>query len=208
MAENLTADTLWRTLYALKETPRQGWLDRGIPAANAESVADHSHFTALIAWTIACDDDSLDANKVLQLATIHDVAEALVGDLPPYEAHEIPDRQDIEAMNAFFGVRRERSAENAARKRTAETAATERILGMLSGAAQSGWRALLEEYEAQQTPEARLVKQVDRLEVFIQSRLYAERFPEAPLAGFTDMALKTITHPALVAIRDAFLTKD
>ena len=67
------------------------------------------------------------------------------------------------------------------------------------------WEELWREYEEQITPEARLVKQVDKLEVFIQSRLYAEQYPDAPVIGFADMARQAIDHPLLVGIRDAFL---
>lgn len=196
---------LWQILYALKSTPRQGWLDRGIPALDAESVADHSLMTAMIAWVVACNDKALDASKVLQLALIHDAEEAIVGDLPPYDAGELPDPADTEAIRAFFSVRRMRTPENAAQKREAEAAASSVILNLLPDTPRDAWSALRQEYEAQESAEARFVKQVDRLEAFIQSRMYAERFPEAPVRGFTDMAMKEILHPELVRIRDAFL---
>ena len=54
MSTNLLA--FFRAIEALKRTPRTGWLDRGIPATEAESVADHTLLTALIAWTLALDD--------------------------------------------------------------------------------------------------------------------------------------------------------
>jgi 5'-deoxynucleotidase YfbR-like HD superfamily hydrolase len=67
---------------------------------------------------------------------------------------------------------------------------------------------LWQEYEAQSTPEARFVKQVDRLEAFLQSRTYAAADPDLPLWGFSDMAAKEIDHPALTAIRDAALARE
>lgn len=206
-AEHDNADiALWRTMYALKTTLRQGWLDRGIPEVDTESVADHSHLTAMIAWVVALGDDTLDADRVLQLATIHDVAESIVGDRPPYDAHEVPDPSDTVALRAFFSTRKARSAENAAAKRADETAAMARILELLLTSASSTWAELWAEYETQESPESRFVKQVDRLEAFIQSRLYAERYPDVPVEGFTDMAMHDISHPRLVEIRDAFLS--
>lgn len=194
---------LWATLYKLKEIPRTGWVDRGIPAVEAESVADHSFFTMLLAWVVAHDDSSLDSDRVLQLALIHDAAEAIAGDIPPYNADEIPD--DPGSRREFFAVRRQHTPASKARKQAIEAAAAEQLMAMLPESIRDGWHDLWHEYEAQETPEARLVKDADRLEVFIQSRLYAAKYPDAPVEGFTDMAIQGITHPALVKIRDAFL---
>lgn len=198
------ADTqLWKTLYQLKSVPRTGWLDRGIPVAEAESVADHSLFVAMICNVVAGNDVDLDANRVLRLALIHDVAESIAGDWPPYEPEDIP--TDIEDQRAFFAVRRQRSPENDARKRLAEEAAFDRLAKMLPATTEVIWRELWGEYESQSSPEAQFVKQVDRLEAFIQSRIYAERYPDAPVDGFADMARQAITHSLLIPIRDAFL---
>jgi putative hydrolase of HD superfamily len=194
---------LWSTLYALKRLPRTGWVDRGIPLAEVESVADHSFFTMLIAWVASHDDASLDANRVLQLALIHDVAEAIAGDMPPYDPEDIP--TDPEARRAFFAVRRDRTPGNRARKDAIEAEAATKVMAMLPESVRDTWQRLWNEYEAQESPEAQLVKQVDKLEAFIQSRLYAPRFPDAPVEGFADMARQAITHPLLVPIRDAFL---
>lgn len=203
MPEVGTPMKLWKTLYELKTLPRTGWVDRGIPANEAESVADHSFFTMLIAWVVAHDDESIDANRVLQLALIHDVAESIAGDIPPYDPQDIPD--DADARTTFFSVRLNRSPENKARKDAIESAAAEQIMAMLPHSIRSIWQELWHEYEQQESPEARLVKQVDRLEAFIQSRLYAGQYPDAPVIGFADMARNAIDHPLLIEIRDAFL---
>ena len=197
---------LFWTLERLKRTRRTGWVDRGVPEAEVESVADHTLLTALLAWLAAQGEPDLDPVRVLKLALIHDLAEAIVGDQPPYEPHEVPAREDRDALRAFFRVRHLRSPENAARKRQAEREATERILALLPANARDEVRALWNEYEAQATPEARFVKQVDRLEAYLQSRAYAASDPDLPLDGFADMADKEIDHPALVAIREAART--
>jgi putative hydrolase of HD superfamily len=197
--------TLFTTLASLKETPRTGWLDRGIPPGETESVADHSLMTALIAWFLALDEPSLDADRVLKLAVIHDIAESIVGDIPPYSPEELPDPDDEEALRAFFSVRRVASPKAAAKKHAAEQAAANELFGLLPEGARDEVRSLWEEYESRATPEARFVKDVDRLEVFLQARRYWKRYPDVPLAGFTDMALEGLEHPVLQAIRDAEL---
>jgi putative hydrolase of HD superfamily len=194
---------LFRTLENLKRTKRAGWIDRGVPSADVESVADHTLMTALIAWLLALSDVSLNADRVLKLVMIHDMAEAIVGDRPPYEPHEVPSREEPEVLRAFFSVRHLRTAENAAAKRQDEDAAAARLTSLMPEGAASEIEALWHEYEAQETPEARFVKQVDTLEAYLQSLTYAASAPDLPLWGFTDMARKEIDHPALAAIRDA-----
>lgn len=192
---------LFRTLQQLKRTKRTGWLDRGIPPDETESVADHTLMTALIAWFMALDDPDLDADRVLKLAVIHDLAEAIAGDRPPYEPHEIP-KDDPEALRAFFSVRRVASPEAQAEKHQAEMEAAKEIFGHLPDSTRGEVRSLWEEYEARSTPEARFVKDVDRLEAFLQARAYQREHPDVPLSGFTDMALSGLEHAPLRAIRD------
>lgn len=196
---------LFATLLALKEMPRTGWVDRGIPAERAESVAEHSFQAALIAWmtALAHPERGLDADRVLKLALVHDLAEALLGDLPPYDPGEIPD--DPAERRAFFAVRRVRSPEQAAAKRAAEAEASARLLAMMPEAVRGAIGTLLHEYEARETPESRFVKEVDALETFLQARAYATAYPEVPLEGFTDMARHAIDDPDLAPVRDAEL---
>lgn len=194
---------LLRTFGDLKRLGRTGWVDRGVPSDQVESVADHSLLTAFTAWLAAAEDATLDRDRVLKLALVHDLAEALIGDAPPYEASDVPDRSDPVALRAFFSVRHLRTRENAAAKRKAERTAVQHLLSLMPAAISPEFRDLWEEYDAQATPEARFVKQADRLEAFLQARRYAEDHPDLPLWGFTDMALREVDHPALVAIRDA-----
>lgn len=193
---------LFHTLQILKQTKRTGWLDRGIPHNETESVADHSFMTALMAWIIALDDPDLDADRVLKLAVIHDIAEAIVGDMPPYTPQDIPDRSDIEALRSFFSVRHLRTPENKASKKRAEAEAATRLFGLMPDTASAEISALWNEYEQRSTPEARFVKDIDNLEAFLQSRAYLRDHPDAPVWGFLDMALKEIEHPAPREVRD------
>ena len=192
---------LFSILRSMKTTPRTGWLDRGIPSEEVESVADHSIMTALIAWIVALDEPDLDADKVLKLAIVHDIAEAIVGDRPPYEPHELP-TNDPDALRAFFSVRHLRTPENRSAKQQDEAEAAARLTGLMGDSAAREIGALLQEYEERSTPEAWFVKDVDNLEAFLQSRAYLSHHPDAPVWGFTDMALKEIDHPALRSIRD------
>ena len=65
---------------ALKRLPRTGWVQRGVP--DPESVAAHSFGVAALAAVTASAVGADPARAVL-VAVIHDVAEALTGDLTP-----------------------------------------------------------------------------------------------------------------------------
>ncbi|MCB0047509.1 MAG: HD family hydrolase [Caldilineaceae bacterium] len=142
---------------ALKRLPRTGWLLAGVPAA--ESVADHAYATTLLAMLLAdlinADYASyglsqpLDTDKVLRIALLHDLPESLLTDLP------------------------KRSAELLGRevKHAAEREAAARLLSEFE--AGSAYVALWEEYAGAASPEARLVKDADKLEMVHQARTYA-----------------------------------
>lgn len=195
---------LFRIIANLKRTPRTGWLDRGLPPEAAESVADHGFMTAIIAWVVAHDNPDLDADRVLKLALIHDLAESIVGDRPPYEPHELP-TGDPDALRAFFSVRHVRTPENKAIKQRDEDAAAARLIGLMPESVANEISVLWREYEDGVTPEARFVKNVDLLEAFLQSRTYLREYPDLPVDGFRQMALQEIDDPAIAAIRDAEL---
>jgi putative hydrolase of HD superfamily len=180
---------LIRLLMGLKRLKRTGWLDRGAPPGQVESVADHSYLTALIAWLSALDRPDLDAGKVLKLALVHDVAEAIVGDWPPYAGEEVPAQSDPAALQAFFSVRHLRTPENRIAKQEAEATAFDRISRLMPGRARAEFTSLWQEYEAEETPEARFVKEVDTLEAFLESRVQVRMTPGLPVDGFTDMAM-------------------
>lgn len=192
----------------LKRVPRTGWLDRGIPSGDVESVADHSWFVGLAAWALALDDPALDADLVLRLAIIHDLAEALTGDIPPYAPEEIPDPADEAAFTAFFARRQLASPERADAKRAAAQDAMTALLASLPETVRQVFRETWDIYERRASPEARFVKDLDRLDAFMQARHYAAQYPDRPVAGFTEMARDAIVAPAVRAVRDELLTRE
>ncbi len=122
----------------LKRTPRSGW--QFLVGASGESVADHSFRVAVIAFVLArLHDQSVDADRVLSLALVHDLAEARTGDL--------------NYMNQKYA-------------RADEVRAAADMLDGLPFAAELG--ALLEEYRDEATPEAVLAHDADQLEMLVQ----------------------------------------
>ena len=200
----------WAT--RLKGIPRTGWLDRGIPPRQVESVADHSLGVALLAWASAVERQSqgleIDPARVALLAIFHDLGEAETGDIPPYDPAALPAETAGSERRAFLDLRHVRDKKSQAAKRANEDAAVRGLLEVLPDAVRSDLRSLWEELHQGTSVEARFVKQVDRLETFLQSRAYLTDNPEAPMESFRHEALQTLDDPLLTAMRDATLADE
>lgn len=194
----------------LKSVPRTGWRDRGLDPLQVESVADHSFAVALLAWACAlqrhAEGAAIDPERVLKLAIIHDLAEAETGDATPYDPAAIPSEHDPPARRAFLETHHSRDPDRRAAKRADEDAVMRTLIAELPDATRSALGELWDELQLGESPEARFVKQVDRLETFLQSRLYLETDPTLPVASFQQEVLETIDDPLLATIRDAALT--
>lgn len=161
-------------LYQLKQLYRQGWLRHGVPAQQAESVAEHSFGVAMLAlWLMEAEFPALDRLRVLQMALLHDIGEIYAGDLTPADA--VP----------------------AEEKHRREAASVRRVLGKLPGGEK--FVALWEEFEQGNTPEARLVRQLDRLEMGLQAGVYASQ-GFGQMQEFWATARQALDDPVLAAI--------
>jgi putative hydrolases of HD superfamily len=60
---------------------RTGWVYRGVE--KPESIADHMYRMAVMALTVVGSE--YDQSKLVKMAIVHDIAEALVGDITPVD---------------------------------------------------------------------------------------------------------------------------
>jgi putative hydrolase of HD superfamily len=183
----------------LKSVDRTGWLDRGVPPGEAESVADHSFRTAILAWLAA--PENIDRDKVLKLALVHDLAEAITGDIPPYDPESLP--TDNVVRREFLERRHVRPAGRTEAKHAAEAAAIADLIADLPPALAYEITALTNEQAEGASAEARFVKQADKIETYLQSREYLSADPTRPMASFASEVAETIDIPELIALRDA-----
>lgn len=131
-----------------------------------ESVADHSWGVALLA--VLLTPEGLDRLKCLQLAIVHDLQESIVGDITPTD-----------------GISREEKSRR-------ECAAVALLAEKLNFPELT---ALFEEFEALETPEARFVKDLDRIEAVLQAKYYdmTQRSPEKLFSEFSAYADKHLS---------------
>ncbi len=147
-----------RVAGKLKKTKRTGWVS-AVGVKSPESVADHTFRTAILAMCLG------DLKKLVKMALLHDVHEALIGDL---------DRSD----KAELG-------ENELRIR--EKQAIEQVFSALPSRLRQEYAALSTEFLEQETEEAKLVRQIDQLEMVIQAEEYErEGYDRCKLQTFWD----------------------
>ena len=169
-----------RTAGRLKRVPRAGWVRRGVPAV--ESVADHSLRVAMAAIATAATTnknsatnkdqlvETVDLARCIGIAVVHDLAEAVVGDITPHD-----------------GISKE---EKARRETGAIDDMRDGLAGGGCGDAGEAISQLWAEYEAGETPEARLVKDLDKVEMAIQALEYQEEHTQLDLSSFQQSAEK------------------
>lgn len=134
-------------LCQLKNLYRQGWLKRGIPKERCESVAEHSFGVALLAlWLAKSHYSDLNIEKLVCMALLHDFGEVYAGDIIPSDRINPSEKQQLERESV------------------------RRVFEKLPGG--EDLCLLWEEFEAGKTPEARLIKQLDRLEMGLQASVY------------------------------------
>ncbi len=175
----------------LKETARAGWnmkFPNGSPLCsrrvpNAESVGDHSYGLLMLAMVLA-ERLCVDRLKFMMMAALHDLAESV----PPGDVvvwHEpVEDQPRLRAEK--------KAREDEAMK----------VICVTLGKGGAEYLALWKEYRAQETPEARLIKELDLLEVAHQAVRYFAQGHSLNPHEFLNNVRKGISHPV---IRELFV---
>lgn len=162
--------SLFRLIGQLKTIKRTGWVYKGIN--KPESVSDHMYRMSLMAFTVSPHPSRTD--RLVKMALVHDLAEAEVGDITP--ADNVPK----------------------AEKHLREEAAMRRIRDDLLAGSGLG-RELYDlwlEYDQGETEDARLVKEIDKLEMIIQADEY-ERDQGKDLGEFFE-SVEGVFHTPLI----------
>jgi putative hydrolase of HD superfamily len=129
----------------LKTEMRHSWLSNG----RQESVAEHTWLMSVAAVLMSPHlQQPVDLGQTLKLIALHDIAEAITGDIPYFEK----------------SLRKET-------KFADETAAIETMRKMLPKASGDLLVELWREYEDCETPEAKFARALDKLEVQHQHNL-------------------------------------
>src|SRR5688572_10065380 len=135
-----------RAAESLKTVTRSAYTSAG----RAESVAEHTWRLALMALLLAREFPDVDFAKLVKICLVHDLGEAVGGDIPAPE----------QARRRAAGASQGKAADE---RRDLVT-----LLQPLPRRLQVEIAELWDEYEAAQSPEARLAKGLDKLETILQ----------------------------------------
>ena len=122
----------------LKDTPRHCTTSK----RRVESVAEHSWRVSLMAMLLHREFPELDIDRVTAMCLIHDLGECFTGDIPTFRKTD--------------------------RDRDTEDSLLHRWLNSLPTEVWENLRALFDEMDRQETPEAKLYRALDKLEALIQ----------------------------------------
>lgn len=78
----------------LKHLKRTGWVKCGVP--EPETVACHMYRMAVLAMALEGQIDGLDAIRTVKMALVHDIGEAIAGDITPHCGVSDQDKFDLE----------------------------------------------------------------------------------------------------------------
>lgn len=157
MTRNESLLELLVELQLLDRVPRMGFVLGGV--ADPESITEHSWHVAFLVWALGPRVPGLDLLRALEIALVHDLAEVRTGDLP-------------RVAKRYFADGTQEAAER-------------EVIDELSGPLAERTGELMAEYRAAETPEARLVKACDKLQLMIKVAAY-ERWGAGWLREFWD----------------------
>ena len=116
-----------------------------VDGSRRENSGEHSWHLALYAMVLGDQaGPGVDLNRVIRMLILHDLVEIDVGDVP---------------IHADGGL-----AHASVATKTAEARAAERIFGLLPGDLAQDFRALWDEFEAAESPDAVFARSLDRVQ--------------------------------------------
>jgi len=155
-------------IAGLKKLPRSGWKIK-LGLTDSESVAEHSYMMSVMAMVLT-DLKNLNSEKVIKMSVLHDWAESKIGDFMPDE----------------IGYDKKSELENYAMMEILET---------LPEQIKTQYESLWNEFLERDTPEARLVHELDKLEMALQAKIYEKDVDTERVKPFIISAVEQIIDP-------------
>lgn len=155
----------------LKKIKRQGWISK-ISVKDPESVADHTFLMAVIGMAVS-DFQNCDTLKILKMILLHDLAESKIGDITP---EQMSKSKKFEIENKAFAE----------------------ILSQLPDSLKSSYLKIWNEFQENDSEEARIVHQIDKLEMVLQAKIYqSDGYAKEKLEPFFQSAKNELTNSKL-----------
>jgi putative hydrolase of HD superfamily len=158
----------------LKLMPRSGWISQ-VGIDSPESVADHTFRCALLGMCIG-DMLKLDTEQLIKMLLLHDVQESITGDLDHFNKQELGIDNVLEV----------------------EKKAIIELLSHLPAPLEADYLSLWKEFNNQESLEAVVAKDIDKLEMILQCLEYERKgYDPEKLASFWKNVEEQIKNPTL-----------
>ena len=167
------------TVSELKKLKRTGWVREGVP--NSETVAEHMFRISFMSLVLA--PKSLDMEKLLKMAIVHDTTEAFAGDIVWSRGTKI--HRDIK-------MKKEKLEKEAMIKMCEDLEDGKELLEIWS------------DYIAQTSKEARFLKEIEKLDLALKAYEY-EKEHNLDLKEFYANAKMYLREPDLVKLFEEIL---
>jgi putative hydrolase of HD superfamily len=129
-----------RSAEKLKNVTRSAWTSAGTP----ESVAEHTWRLCLMALVLSERVGPVDVGKLLKMCIVHDLGEAISGDVPAIHQNPAAPKSDAERRDLLL------------------------LVQPLPADIRAEIVALWDEYERAESAEAKIAKALDKLETIMQ----------------------------------------
>ena len=156
----------------LKTLKRTGWVNHDIPLP--ESVADHMYRMSMLSFLIT--DSAVDKDELIKICLLHDLAEAKVGDITPFDGVSKEDKRRLE--------------ETALRMILSNIGHEEVAVELM---------ALWLQYEEGTSVTSAVARELDKFEMIVQANEYEEAHPGTLLHSFFSSTEGYFKHPEILA---------
>ncbi len=162
-----------RAAESLKYMTRTSWTSNG----QQETVAAHTWRLCLMALVLAPHFPGIDVSKLLRICLVHDLGEAISGDISAALQASLPNKAEQERADLV------------------------QLVQPLPDAVRADLVALWDEYDTASSPEAKVAKGLDKLETILQHNQGVMPAGFDFLFNIDYGAAYTRDHPVLAALR-------
>lgn len=201
----------FENVQRLKRKKRRGWLVHRIE--DSESTSSHIFRMAILSWILA-RGKGLNTEKVIKMALVHDLCEALTFDETPYDpllpkkiGSVKAQKKAKEILEKWPKFTLEEKEEKDRKKMQREFKAFDKLVADLPQDLKNEMEELWLDFERGSSPEARFVRQTDKLENFLQGIEYWERYGTIQVKLWVRWAKGLFDDPLLIEFERAIERK-
>lgn len=188
-----------KTIRGLRNIRRQGVLYYGVKEKDVDSASDHTFRLTLMVWLLG-QRRKLDLARAMKLALVHDLCKVYTGDITPYQG--LFDKNDRKYKLAWRWRRlslKEKQRRHKAKLRK-EQAALQKLTAKLPPHMKKDILDAWAECLKMESPEAKFVLQLDRIENLLEAFEQFEKNRKFPTQPWWEHADEVVSDKELLEL--------